>query len=120
MNCHFLSRETYYSHVPLRFLGDCIAAPTPCPLFISSTLGEALSQCFFAKVSPAERYSQSRKSTVWAIAMLTFCLKTLKLSVLYVIYTNRGRGLYQIYKPEAKPSVHRSDINRTPRFVYCF
>ena len=23
----------------------------------------------------------------------------------YVIYTNRGGGLYQIYKPEAKPSV---------------
>ena len=36
------------------------------------------------------------------------------------IYTNRGEGLYQIYKPEAKLSVYASDINRTPRFVYCF
>ena len=34
--------------------------------------------------------------------------------------TNRGRGLYQIYKPEAKSSVYTSDINRTQRFVYCF
>ena len=24
---------------------------------------------------------------------------------IYVIYTNRGGGLYQIYKPEAKPSI---------------
>ena len=39
---------------------------------------------------------------------------------MYVIYKNRGGGLYQIYKPEAKPSVYTSDINRTPRFVYCF
>ena len=39
---------------------------------------------------------------------------------IYVIYTNRGGGLYQIYKLEAKPSVYRSDINRIPRFVYCF
>ena len=28
-----------------------------------------------------------------------------------VIYTNCGGGLYQIYKPEAKMSVYRSDIN---------
>ena len=41
-------------------------------------------------------------------------------SSLYVIYTNRGGGLCQIYKLEAKPSVYRSDINRIPRFVYCF
>ena len=39
---------------------------------------------------------------------------------IYIIYTSRGGSLYQIYKPEAKPSVHTSDINRTPRFVYCF
>ena len=31
-------------------------------------------------------------------------------SVLYVIYTKRGGGLYQINKPEAKPSVYTSDI----------
>ena len=39
---------------------------------------------------------------------------------MYVIYTNCGRGLYQIYKLEAKPSVYRSDINRIPWFVYWF
>ena len=27
------------------------------------------------------------------------------------MYTNRGGGLYQIHKPEAKPSVNTSDIN---------
>ena len=42
------------------------------------------------------------------------------LTDLYVIYTNHEGGLYQIYKPEAKPSVYTSDINRTMRFVYCF
>ena len=39
---------------------------------------------------------------------------------IYVLYTDCGAGLYQIYKLEAKPSVYTSDINRTPRFVYCF
>ena len=36
------------------------------------------------------------------------------------IQTAEEVNLYQIYKPEAKPSVYTSDINRTPRFVYCF
>ena len=30
---------------------------------------------------------------------------------LEVIYTNCGGGLYQIYKPKAKPSVYTSNIN---------
>ena len=39
----------------------------------------------------------------------------------YVIYTNRERGLYQIYKFEVKPSVYKFDIDRTVyRSVYCF
>ena len=32
---------------------------------------------------------------------------------LYVIYTNRGGGLYQIYKPEAKPRVYTTDITNS-------
>ena len=37
----------------------------------------------------------------------------------YVVYVyNTSRSAFCYYKPEAKPSVYKSDINRTTRFVY--
>ena len=76
-------------------------------------------QCFLLAIVSSHSMVRTVKYSLMR-STVYICNSTDKSKMLYVIYTNHGGGLYQIYKLEAKPSVYRSDMNRILRFVYCF